>query len=267
MATLKLPRCLCVSTLVFCALVPQKHCQIFAARPLFPHLRTTPLAGSRLISHLRALLLLFGKYAPPPTSLSVVNPPLSERLTRVPQEILTDSLIEDIKTRCCFVSNILEASHDVRASSPAPASESDILLGNDAAMSESEFSRASDVPESIASSQQASTDPGSGSDSYLQALANLYMRHSNATDIQLRVVPPVAQQMGTGRGTLVVPGWIRERAAEVLFEGGDVDESSVAEVLLDSLLKVFTRLSPATFTDMHGRFLWTSEEQWHLLYS
>jgi len=35
----------------------------------------------------------------------------------------------------------------------------------------------------------------------------------------------------------MIPGWIRERAAEVLFEGGDVDEVSVAEVILDSLLK------------------------------
>jgi hypothetical protein len=53
----------------------------------------------------------------------------------------------------------------------------------------------------------------------------------------MRVVPPFVQQNGTGRGTLVIPGWIRERAAEVLFEGGDVDESSVAEVILEALLK------------------------------
>lgn len=54
----------------------------------------------------------------------------------------------------------------------------------------------------------------------------------------MRVVPPESQQTGTGRGTLIIPGWIRERAAEVLFEGGDVDESSVAEVILEALLKV-----------------------------
>ncbi|KAF7336758.1 Fungal specific actin related protein [Mycena venus] len=54
----------------------------------------------------------------------------------------------------------------------------------------------------------------------------------------MRVVPPVAQQTGTGRGTLIIPGWVRERTPEVLFEGGDVDESSVAEVILDALLKV-----------------------------
>ncbi|KAI6122255.1 actin-domain-containing protein [Pisolithus croceorrhizus] len=215
---------------------------IFAARPLFPHLRTTPLAGSRFTSHLRALLLLFGKYAPPPTSLTVVNPPLASRLTRVPQEILTASLVEDIKTRCCFVSSVLEARHDIRPSSPTTSvSEADVLPESDAAVSESEFSRASasDVPESFVSSQPgASSDSGTGSESYLQALANLYTRYSSATDVQLRVVPPTSQQMGTGRGTLIVPGWIRERAAEVLFEGGDVDEGSVAEVILDALLKV-----------------------------
>ena len=42
----------------------------------------------------------------------------------------------------------------------------------------------------------------------------------------------------TGRGTLLIPGWVRERAVEVLFEGGDVDESSVAEVILDCLMRV-----------------------------
>ncbi|KAI6039887.1 actin-domain-containing protein [Pisolithus marmoratus] len=216
---------------------------IFAARPLFPHIRTTPLAGSRFTSHLRALLLLFGKYAPPPTSLTVVNPPLASRLTRVPQEILTASLVEDIKTRCCFVSSVLEARHDTRPSSPmaSSASETDNLPESDAAVSESEFSRASasDVPESFVSSQpETSSDSGTGTESYLQAVANLYTRYSNATDVQLRVVPPASQQTGTGRGTLIVPGWIRERAAEVLFEGGDVDEGSVAEVILDALLKV-----------------------------
>jgi actin-related protein 10 len=77
-----------------------------------------------------------------------------------------------------------------------------------------------------------------GSEAHLQGIATMYSRHSTATDLKLRVDPPTSQNTGTGKGTLVIPGWIRERAAEVLFEGGDVDESSVAEVILDSLLKV-----------------------------
>ncbi|KAH7927403.1 fungal-specific actin related protein [Leucogyrophana mollusca] len=227
---------------------------IFAARPLFPQLRTTPLAGSRLTSHLRALLLLFGTYLPPPTSLSAaVNVPAANRSMRVPQEILTDALVEEIKTRCCFVSGVLETTNDMRVSSPETGDELVELdvPPSDSAMSESSFSRESVGLESTASSHIASSDysiishpqpigvsESSRGQSHLQVLANMYMRHSTATDLQIRVVPPASQQTGTGRGTLIIPGWIRERAAEVLFEGGDVDESSVAEVILDTLLKV-----------------------------
>lgn len=55
---------------------------------------------------------------------------------------------------------------------------------------------------------------------------------SRATDLQ------VAVGSGAGRGVVIVPGWVRERAAELLFTSGDVDERSVAETVLDSLRKV-----------------------------
>ncbi|EIW83785.1 actin-like ATPase domain-containing protein [Coniophora puteana RWD-64-598 SS2] len=233
---------------------------IFAARPLYPHLRTTPLAGSRLSSHLRALLLLFGTYLPPPSTLSAaINVPAANRATRVPQEVLTDAVIEDIKTRLCFVSEALPLTPGpTRLGSPTSG------VGDDAsdfppppssdAPSETEsagFEHASAPGTSASGAESAAVSeefsvvshpaPHAGStaqhQSGTQALAMMYMRHSAATDVHLRVVPPLAQQTGTGRGTLIVPGWIRERAAEVLFEGGDVDESSVAEVVLDALLK------------------------------
>ncbi|KII85085.1 hypothetical protein PLICRDRAFT_116486 [Plicaturopsis crispa FD-325 SS-3] len=227
---------------------------IFAARPIFPQLRTTPLAGSRLTSHIRALLLLFGTYLPPPTSLSAAaNIPAANRSTRVPEEILSDPVIEEIKTRCCFVGDVMESMHDTRAASPSDESTEFDVPPSDSTVSESEFSHTSMSRDStISSSQRASSEfssvaahpqmAGAGIDqrrhNRLQVLATMYTRHSTATDLHMRVVPPVAQQTGTGRGTLIIPGWIRERAAEVLFEGGDVDESSVAEVILDALLKV-----------------------------
>ncbi|KDQ53185.1 hypothetical protein JAAARDRAFT_137512 [Jaapia argillacea MUCL 33604] len=227
---------------------------IFASRPLYPQLRTTPLAGSRLTSHLRALLLLFGTYLPPPTSLSAAaNIPAATRSTRVPQEVLTDAVIEEIKTRCCFVGDILDSSPDMRAMSPSgdDPSEFDIPPPSDSAQSESEFSRVSMEGDSAMSSQHASSgfsvvshsqipegDRSHPGENHLQALATMYTRHSTATDLHMKVIPPPSQQTGTGRGTLIIPGWIRERGAEVLFEGGDVDESSVAEVILDALLKV-----------------------------
>ncbi|KAI0091100.1 actin-domain-containing protein [Irpex rosettiformis] len=228
---------------------------IYSSRPLFPHLRTTPLAGSRLSSHLKALLLLFGTYHPPIQSLSAPATqyaPASARATRVPEELLTDTLVEELKTRCCFVGETIDL--DVRIASAA-AFEEPGTPSSERAMSESGFSGTSGDEGSVDStSQQTPTSSGfsatapsqapssigrsPASEGHLQSLANLYTRSSTATDLRIRVEPPPSQQTGTGRGTLLVPGWIRERAAEVLFEGGDVDESSVAEVILDSLLKV-----------------------------
>ncbi|KAG6821321.1 hypothetical protein H0H93_000182 [Arthromyces matolae] len=218
---------------------------IFAARPLYPQIRTTPLAGARLTSHLRALLLLFGSYVPPPATLSsALTVPAANRTTRVPQEILTELVIEEIKTRCCFVGEILGSLPAQREVTPAEDEGSEIELppSSDYTQSESDFSNTGreslsefSVVSSVARVPSADAPRGEG---HLQALATLYTRHSTATDLHLPVVPPPSQQTGTGKGTLIIPGWIRERAADVLFEGGDVDEASVAEVILDSLLKV-----------------------------
>ncbi|KAI0775099.1 actin-domain-containing protein [Trametes elegans] len=235
---------------------------VFSFRPLYPHLRTTPLAGARLSSHIKALLLMFGTYIPPATSLSAAaNIPAASRSVRVPQDVLTDKVIDEIKTRCCFVGEPFDTDPSgARASSPSGggggdnSSELD-LPPSDPALSESDFSRVSAEIESSFSSAHAASSSysvvshsqlagmdashghGHAGESRVQALATMYGRHSTATDIHLRVDPPPAQQTGTGRGTLIIPGWVRERAAEVLFDGGDVDESSVAEVILDCLLK------------------------------
>ncbi|PPQ69011.1 hypothetical protein CVT24_000086 [Panaeolus cyanescens] len=222
---------------------------IFAARPLFPQIKTTPIAGQRLTSHLRALLLLFATYLPPPTTLSAtVSVPNAHRATRVPEEVLTDQVVEEIKTRCCFVGHLFiddSRRDDFMHQQDEEGSEYDLPPSSDASMSESELSHpaGSSQPEgsefsAVSSSHVSASSHNPSNDPHLQALPTIYRRHSTARDVHIKVMPPVSQQTGTGRGTLVVPGWIRERAAEVLFEGGDVDESSIAEVILDVLLKV-----------------------------
>ncbi|KAG8905919.1 hypothetical protein FRB99_007999 [Tulasnella sp. 403] len=75
-----------------------------------------------------------------------------------------------------------------------------------------------------------------------RAVASLYRRQSTATDVHMRIIPPPAHAAAAGsfnnaRATIIIPGWVRERAAEVLFEGGDVDERSIVELVLDTLLK------------------------------
>jgi len=217
----------------------------------------------------------------------------TERQTSVPVEILTNAVVEEIKTTVCLVGKTFELSaEDSRPSQQQPttpysASLDDDMVdvdhpSSDAAQSESEFSRVSmdvDSPApgsritsssysivSRADSQgTSSSHPDSGGS---QVLADLYKRHSTTNDIQMPVNPP-ASPGGQGRGVLMIPGWIRERAAEVLFEGGDVDEVSVAEVILDSLLKVsflfhrtLTVLNSTSSTPL--RFRLTFEKQWLL---
>jgi actin-related protein 10 len=82
------------------------------------------------------------------------------------------------------------------------------------------------------------TGGGGGGGRRVERDTDPMMAHSHATDLQIAV------GTGAGRGVVIVPGWVRERAAEVLFTGGDVDERSVAEIVLDSLRKVRNATPP-----------------------
>ncbi|KAJ1562450.1 hypothetical protein HK405_012035 [Cladochytrium tenue] len=60
--------------------------------------------------------------------------------------------------------------------------------------------------------------------------------------------PAVSRISATDR--LLVPGWVRERAAEVLFEG-DEDERSVVSVILDTLLKCPTDIRDSMIRNVY----------------
>lgn len=64
-----------------------------------------------------------------------------------------------------------------------------------------------------------------------------YKNLSSATDTYY----PLPLKDGTN-ATLLIPGWIRERAADVLFEGSDEDEPSITHSVLDAMLKVSTNI-------------------------
>ena len=57
------------------------------------------------------------------------------------------------------------------------------------------------------------------------AFAAVYATDTSASPLTMRL---------RGGGTLHVPGWLRARAAEVLFEPGDEDEASIVECALQS---------------------------------
>lgn len=203
-------------------------------------------------------------------------------------------MVEGIKTRVCLVGKAFELSvEDSRPSKPqqpvtpyhVPSDDDmiDVDHPSGEVQSESESSGApmdvdGPAPGSRVASSSYSTISGAeshgtsssnpGEHGGSQVLADLYKRHSTASDIQMPVTPP-ASSGGLGRGVLMIPGWIRERAAEVLFEGGDVDEVSVAEVILDSLLKVCflfhrARVVLRLIWSTPLRFQSTSGRQWLL---
>lgn len=218
---------------------------------------------------------MFASYIPPPTAAaSAVSMSATSRAIPVPEEVLTDKVMEEVKTRCSFVGEVLEeAMNEIimnsrrgdagkgsgageamdidRFPSHGEAGPSSPSRGDNQSM---DIDSISQLPPQSSSSPPSSTFPSSSpirpsphlasttspdrAESHLQTLARLYKRYSTATDLTLRVEHPTSLPSGIGRGTLVIPGWIRERGAEVLFEGGDVDESSIAEVILDVLLKV-----------------------------
>jgi hypothetical protein len=103
-----------------------------------------------------------------------------------------------------------------------------------------------DQPASSSStSSRSKSHPPSPLPPHLSALKRRYAK-SCATR-PLRVPVPSILGEGLGNGTLLVPGWIRERVAEGLFEfrraGEDRDEgrgeeASVVEVVLAALMKV-----------------------------
>lgn len=173
---------------------------------------------------------------------------------------MTDSLIEDIKARCCFVGEAIQniPLSDSRAPTPSAAGDDNMSIDarsySDATPSESSRSQSqmqsrmsmrSDARPPSVSVLSSAAQSNDQSGRHLEAMRDLYARQSTATDLILRVVPPgtnLPQGPGqSARGTLQIPGWVRERAAEVLFEDGDVDESSVAELILNTLLRVSIR--------------------------
>lgn len=73
-------------------------------------------------------------------------------------------------------------------------------------------------------------------------MAVLADRYRGSTAAEWHLSIPNAR--GHGPSTLIVPGWIRERAAEVLFGDGPDEAESISELVLDTLVKVGTFATP-----------------------
>lgn len=97
------------------------------------------------------------------------------------------------------------------------------------------------------SSRPAPASPEVGMDDYDESLDDRFLDYleeklacqSTATTLSFRIPTFSSSIAGNvGRGWIRIPGWVRERAAEVLFEQGDADERSITEAILEALLLV-----------------------------
>ncbi|KAI8390352.1 hypothetical protein BD560DRAFT_319533 [Blakeslea trispora] len=75
-------------------------------------------------------------------------------------------------------------------------------------------------------------------------IVETYRNLSSSTDLYY----PISLKDGT-RANLLIPGWLRERTTEVLFEG-DEDEPSIPHCILDSLLKLQSDLRKPLISSM-----------------
>ena len=126
---------------------------------------------------------------------------------KIPLSVLTNDLIEEIKTRLLFIGD------------PLPPSE--LVVPSRDAILDSIYDETEDID-------------------FLNYLEQKFSCTSTANPITMKIsnfgqAPTVS---GVGKGWIVTPGWIRERAAEVFFEKGNEDEINLPEIVLSSLLSV-----------------------------
>ena len=78
----------------------------------------------------------------------------------------------------------------------------------------------------------------------MEILKHRFEKTSSATDLRFKIPPLSGEPKQLGFGTLVVPGWICERAAEVLY---DEDELGEREGLPNAILRCLVKVGKRWF--------------------
>ncbi|KAJ1990875.1 hypothetical protein H4R33_001546 [Dimargaris cristalligena] len=176
---------------------------VYDAHPLIHHIRTTPVAGAALGKHLRALLLEHATLLS--DSSSATNAGATGASSSSSSDLLNSWLspgvVEDIQCRLLFAS-------PVRVGQPRGTPEERIRWYQEmTTTTDVDYPLPAPDPTSPLSTTITSSDPS--------ALPQRTIRH------------------------LRIPGWIRERAAEIWFQGDpDQDIESIPATMLNVLLKV-----------------------------
>ncbi|ODN78533.1 hypothetical protein, variant [Cryptococcus amylolentus CBS 6039] len=179
---------------------------VYNSRPLFSLSRSTPLAGRTLHTRVRSLLHLYGSYIAPLKSLGDLS---RDRSEGVPLALLDDAFVEKFVTEGLFVGGVFVEPED----------NDDAEMEDPGDMDEAKSGKLEDLH-------------------LVRSLKSRYQPSSSAKDMTFSVRPPTGVTT-MGYGTIMVPGWVRERAAEVLFEDDESDEAeALPHAILSSILKV-----------------------------
>lgn len=182
---------------------------------MYQYLRTTPIAGKAFLHRLKRLVLAFGRYTPPRSSRRPVRP---------------DPKRSQIQA---LSSNSDPETPNSEEAVPVPESVLDWSTLEDIR------SRGCFVGEMPS---QSCERPDQSSN--LQTYADIFGQSANARDATF-ILRKQTSSSDVTPGSVQVPGWVRERAAEVFFEAGDVDSASVVEVILKCLTAVSGSLEAA----------------------
>ncbi|KAJ1919775.1 hypothetical protein IWQ60_007161 [Tieghemiomyces parasiticus] len=165
---------------------------VFESHALIHHTRTTPVAGRALGIHLQDLLLAHTTLTALPAAGTDIDSALTPALPSL-EEVLTEAVVEDIKTRLLFASPV----------------HAGFVETNPSADDRTRWYR----------------------DTTTAADTTYTLTHPSPKDSTSTTLP-------RRRYALVVPGWIRERAAEILFRGNEEqDMAGIPNTILDALLR------------------------------
>ena len=170
---------------------------------MYPFTKSLPLAGQLFNLHLRQLLIKFATYFPPPSGIEIVKP-----LPSIPENLLTEEIIENFKTRGCFIGDPLTTAQD-----PSTLPEK---MNLDTPPTETELTS-----------------------EFYESLRVRYETNSHATSLPLRIPLENSNQFGT----LFVPGWIRERSGEIFFDKFLTNWYELEETLVETILECILSVS------------------------
>ncbi|CDU22934.1 uncharacterized protein SPSC_01564 [Sporisorium scitamineum] len=202
---------------------------VYYGRPLTSHTVSTTRAGKRLNARLKRLLLRYGKFVAAQASLQDSAKSLRERTHPIDPSMLTDDRLEQIKSKALFVSSYdpnLNELEDLFAEMELESTDSQAKSSDSIRQKCSTASTA--TPFTFAVTPE-SVDP--------QGTASLIQSVSAPPTLSSSML---AGASGTGQasGVIAIPGWLRERAAEFLFDKGDHDDPGLIDMTVLAISKL-----------------------------